>query len=136
MRQAEPMDQRTEEQIREVLPLYALGLLAADEARTVDDHLDGGCEACARELRGLREVAGEIPYGYKTVKPHPRVREKLLASITEKQPGAQVRKQKPGLEQPLPGVFVLKKDCGEWKTTPYEGVTVKILYFDKATKYI
>lgn len=130
------MDRRTEEQIREALPLYALGLLDSDEARTVTEHLESGCEACVRELKELREVAGEVPYAYHAVKPHPRVREKLLASIAGPQSASAAPKVKPGLEQPLPGVFVLKRDAGEWKSTPYEGVTVKILYFDKATKHI
>lgn len=126
------MDQRTEEQIREALPLYALGLLEGDEARTVAEHLDSGCDACTRELRGLREVAGELPYALRSVKPHPRVREKLLASIVAPEPP---KRAKSPLEQPLPGIFVLKKDAADWRKTPYEGVTYKLLYVDKETKF-
>jgi anti-sigma factor ChrR (cupin superfamily) len=136
MPQVDDMDQRTEEQIREALPLYALGLLEADEARTIAEHIDGGCDECARELRGLREVAGEIPYMLRSVKPHARVRDRLLASIAGDAPVPERPKRpKGGLEQPLPGVFVLKQDAGEWRSTPYTGITYKLLYFDKETKY-
>src|SRR5690242_12856117 len=135
MRQVDPMDQRTEEQIREALPLYALGLLEGDEERSVTDHLESGCKDCARELRGLREVVGAIPYALPTtVKPHPRVRERLLATIAAQAPKAPAPKpSKSGIEQPLPGIFVLKKDAGEWRRTPWTGVTYKLLFVDKET---
>lgn len=121
------MGDRKEEQIRDVLPLYALGLLDAEEARLVDEHLLTGCAACAHELREFREVAGQIPYAFRSVTPPPRVREKLLASITPK--------SNTSLEQPLPGIFVLKKDAGDWRKTPFAGVTYKLLYFDKESRF-
>lgn len=132
------MEQRTEEQIREALPLYALGLLEGDEARAIAEHLESGCHECARELRGLREVAGEIPYALRSMKPHVRVREKLLQTIAFEQPTAAAERPKRAkgrLEQPLPGIFVLKEDAAEWRPTPYPGVTYKLLYTDKETKY-
>jgi predicted ChrR family anti-sigma factor len=131
------MDARTEEQIREALPLYALGLLDGDEERAVSEHLKSGCKGCARELRGLREVAGELPSAMRSVKPHPRVREKLLAAITadERPPQPEKLRPKAGVDEPLPGVFVMKQGAGEWRSTPFPGVTFKLLYVDRETHY-
>ena len=47
MPRAETMQPRKEEEIRDVLPLYALGLADADEALAVDEHLLAGCADCA-----------------------------------------------------------------------------------------
>ena len=74
MPRAETMEARKEQEIRDVLPLYALCLVDADEALAVEEHLLAGCADCARELLELREVAGQIPYAFRSVTPPATIR--------------------------------------------------------------
>jgi hypothetical protein len=44
------------DQLKELLPLEAIGLLEGEEGRALAAHLSDGCEECAAELRQLRET--------------------------------------------------------------------------------
>jgi predicted ChrR family anti-sigma factor len=115
------------DEFAELLTCYAFGLLDEDEAKRVGEHLSQ-CSACAAELAALRETAADVPYALPDLNPHPRVRERVLAGLNGQ--------QRSSLEQPLPGVFVLRQSQQKWRKTPYEGVEYKILYVDKETKNV
>jgi anti-sigma-K factor RskA len=51
----------THEEIQADLALLALGTLDPDERRHLEEHLAGGCAACAQELSVWREVVGLLP---------------------------------------------------------------------------
>ena len=115
------------EAFAEVLTCYAFDLLDPEESREVADHV-GECAACAAEVKSLREAAADIPYALPDVNPHPRVRERVLANLNGN--------RRTQLEQPLPGVFVMRRSQQKWRKTPYEGVEYKILYVDNETKNV
>jgi anti-sigma factor ChrR (cupin superfamily) len=94
------------------------------EIVAVDEHV-AICVDCRAELQVLREVASEMPHALSGPKPHPRVKDKLMAAIS-RAPG------KP--EQPQEGVFVYR-DYG-WKKTPYPGVDYQVLYMDRDTQMV
>lgn len=63
--------------LRELLPLYALGVLDADEAQTVERALERD-PALAAELVAYQDSAGEL---VAPVEPSPDVKARLMASI-------------------------------------------------------
>lgn len=109
--------------------MYALGLLEQDDARIVEAHLASGCLVCAAELRMLQETVGEIPYAFLGPSPDAGLKAKILARIAA--PAQNIA----GLEEALPGIFVLRKTAGQWKQTPWPGVTYKTLFMDPQTEY-
>jgi anti-sigma factor ChrR (cupin superfamily) len=111
----------------ELLTCYAFDLLDADQAQSIADHL-AQCNSCAAEVKSLRETAADLPYALSDVNPHPRVRERVLRGLNGD--------RRASLEQPLPGVFVMRQSQQRWRKTPYEGVEYKILYVDAATKNV
>ncbi|HYZ85646.1 MAG TPA: cupin domain-containing protein [Bryobacteraceae bacterium] len=105
------------------LALYAFDLLEGTEALEMRQHLDSGCSICEAELIALRETAAAIPEA-DPVSPPDSVRERLLREIS-----------KP-LQEPLPGIFVVKPDRIDWRQTRFPGVSVKRLYVNEATQYM
>lgn len=108
----------------ELLTLYAFDLLEPPESAQIEQHL-AGCGACAAEIDQLRETAAVLPYALADVNPHPRLRQRVLASV---QGSGRIP-----TEQPLPGVFVVRKPNQQWKKSPFAGVEVKTLYVDRQT---
>ncbi|HUS07181.1 MAG TPA: cupin domain-containing protein [Bryobacteraceae bacterium] len=117
--------QHITDDLRETLALYVFQLLDAAERAAVDAHMAEGCSVCRLELSALRETAALIPQVLEDIKPHPRVKEKLLASI-----GANST-----LLEPIPGIFVLPQS-GDWKKTPFKGVWTKTLYVERETGFV
>jgi predicted ChrR family anti-sigma factor len=111
----------------ETLTLYAVGLAEADQVRLIDDHLSA-CNSCRTELRSFQEAAASLAYALPDVNPPARVRERVLSNVGES--------RKAPLEQPMPGVFVLREPQQRWRDTPYPGVQVKILYADPVSKSV
>jgi len=67
----------THEELRDLLPAYALDALAPDEARAVEAHL-ATCAECQAELRGLRQVAAELGTGVPVVTPPAALRRQVI----------------------------------------------------------
>lgn len=111
----------------ELLTLYAFDLLEPEESHQVEEHV-ACCHTCAAEVHSLRETAADLPYGRPDLQPHPRVRDRVLANVQGARKGS--------LEQPLPGVFVMRQPHQEWRKSPYPGVEIKILYVDRETKNV
>lgn len=117
--------QHMDDDLRETLALYVFGLLEEGESAAVDTHIAKGCSVCADEVKAFSQTAAAIPEALETIQPPPHLKQKVLESI---RPPA-------GLEQPLPGVFVLKQG-GDWKQTPLPGVSTKTLYIDPETSFV
>jgi quercetin dioxygenase-like cupin family protein len=105
------------DELREWALLYSLGLLDPDMASGFQQHLQTGCAVCQSELREFQEATAQAVYALPEAAPHPRVREKLLSQVGGGRPGR----------------TVLRSDEGEWKATPFPGVTSKLLFFDRQT---
>src|SRR5689334_22726169 len=111
----------------DALPLYVFGLLTQEEARAVDAHLASGCAECREELSALEGTAGELPHSLEAVKPHARVKEKLMSAIAEPP-------RRSPYEEVTPGIFVQTAERQRWRKTPFKGVEFKILYVDPITR--
>jgi len=66
--------------IRELLPLHALGALDGDEAARVDAAVAAD-PALRAELDGYLDVTGELPIGLEPIEPSPSVRDRLMNSV-------------------------------------------------------
>jgi len=66
--------------VRELLPLYALGILEADEVNVVERAVASDA-ALAAELASYQQTAGAIGTAIEPVAPPPEVKQRLLASV-------------------------------------------------------
>ena len=91
--------------------LYALGSLAAAEARDFERHLaDDDCDVCRRQVDAMAGVCGDLAIAPSPATPSPAVRSRLLREV-----GATP-----------PGVAYTSSDDGEWiELKP--GLSVKLL---------
>lgn len=70
----------THEEMRDLVPAYAVDALEPEEARAFEAHLQG-CEACREEVTRLQEVTAQLATGVATVEPPPWLREQVLAAV-------------------------------------------------------
>jgi anti-sigma-K factor RskA len=70
----------THEELRDLIPAYALDALEPEAARTVEAHLPG-CDECREELSSLQAVAAELAAGIAPVEPPAALRERVLARV-------------------------------------------------------
>jgi anti-sigma factor ChrR (cupin superfamily) len=66
--------------VRELLPLYALGILESEEARVVERAVAANPELAA-ELAAYQQTAGELGSVIQPVAPSPEVKQRLMASV-------------------------------------------------------
>jgi putative transcriptional regulator len=66
--------------VRELLPLYALGILESDEVSVVERAIAGDAELAA-ELAAYQQIAGALGSVTRPVAPPPDVLQRLLASV-------------------------------------------------------
>jgi anti-sigma factor ChrR (cupin superfamily) len=116
-----------EEELEENAALYALGALNQHEARSLDQHLEEGCEVCAAELKEFESVVEALGHAAPEAAPPAGAREKLLSLLSaEPQPHAPVpTAEEDEAQKPL----VVRADEGRW----YEmsaGVLCKRLFVD------
>jgi anti-sigma-K factor RskA len=71
---------RDPERLEDDLAAYALGALHADEAATLERHVDG-CDACAERLRWLQPAVDLLPASVEQRTPPPRLRENLMEVV-------------------------------------------------------
>ena len=69
------------EEIRELLPLHALGMLEAAEAAEVRAHLAAGCPHCGGEMAASGETVAQIPFSLQEEEPSPMAKARLMAAI-------------------------------------------------------
>lgn len=129
----------TEDAMRELAALYALGALGQHEARAFEEHLEEGCEGCAAELREMREAAEALAVAAPALDPPAGAREKLLARVAAEEDGRREPRGGGGerREQRAPqftgasDFVVVRKDEGEWFETADAGVFAKVLFVDR-----
>ena len=70
---------RAHEEMLELVSVYALGTLDADDLEAFEAHLEAGCEECEQELRLALSVADDLVAGLEPVAPSASLRDALLA---------------------------------------------------------
>jgi len=113
------------EALREELALYAFGLLDHDQGAAIARHLDSGCAVCNEELRAVANVCISLAASADPVEPPPELKDRVLTRFRTE--------HRSGREEPAPGLYIIRDGTGEWKPTPWQGITWKRLYLDKST---
>ncbi len=75
----------THEELRDLIPAYALDALDPDAARAVEAHLRA-CDECRGEVSSLQAVAAELAAGVAPVEPPPALRARVLAAVRPRRP--------------------------------------------------
>lgn len=109
------------DEIRAQAALYALGLLADEEARAVEAQLAAGEPRWVEEVAACRSVTDDLAYAARPQAPPPAARQRVLEAIGEPPPARQERD----------GVRFVHPDRLGWRRTPFAGVEVKILHLDR-----
>lgn len=121
------------EDLMELLPLRALGVLEGTEAAALDDHLRGGCGICASELKQLEMTTGMLAYSVPPVAPPAALRARILeaarADSGSVAPAQQVWKSWAQAPPAAGSLQVTRAGEGDWETAA-EGVDVKRLSYD------
>jgi len=71
------------QELKDLLPLYALGGLDDESTTVVERHLAEPCGSCAAELREWQELVGLIPLGVTPAGLSTAVKERLMARVNE-----------------------------------------------------
>jgi anti-sigma factor ChrR (cupin superfamily) len=117
--------------------LYALGTLEGEEARAFEAHIEGGCDACAAELREFESVVGSLGLAAPDAEPPARARESLLERLAAGDGSELKDKEGAGTEADPSrslcgeGFLVVRAGEGQWLPTGDAGVSFKLLYTDR-----
>jgi anti-sigma-K factor RskA len=90
----------TREEVIELIPLYAVGALDADEARVMEDYLRDASSGDLQELADWREVVSILPLALPAATPSPLVKDRLMARIAEEAESQPLTTQAPAIEAP------------------------------------
>lgn len=77
-------DVHSVEQAQEQAALYSVGAMPAEDAVRFEEHLRRGCDACERELRSFRAVAGDLGLSADAARPGSGVRAAVLERFAER----------------------------------------------------
>jgi len=123
------MNHTVNEEIEELAPLYALGVLTQHEARAFEEHLAEGCVACLEEIQGFETVVGLLGASAPKAEPSDDVREKLLKSVSKEEESAATS---PTLEEnAMPQSLTIRAGEGKWQEA-FKGVYLKNLFVDES----
>ena len=100
----------------ELASLYALGVLAPQEAAAFEAHLREGCRVCQKELDGFAALVGPLGYAAPPARPRAEVRERLLSRL-----------------QAESSSTIIHSTEGAWETIDVQGLLLKFLLRDQAT---
>ncbi len=92
------------DEVRELVPLYALGALDAETARAVEASLRKASLEQQREIADLREIAALLPYALPQTPPPAHLREQLLDRLVSESQGTPIEtaRAEPSLEPSAP----------------------------------
>ncbi|MBA3241667.1 MAG: cupin domain-containing protein [Acidobacteria bacterium] len=129
---------QTEDTACELAALYALGALDREEARSFEEHLGGGCAACAVDVAEFVKTGAALAWGTPPRTPPEGVREKLLARVSaqaqDAPPEARAASSEARPASTAAGaldLLVVRAGEGEWAETSDPGVSVKLLFVDR-----
>jgi len=121
-------DRQAAHEMTDIAVLYSLGALSQHEARSFEEHIAAGCDACRAELESFDFTVGALAFGAPEEPPPDRVRAALLAAVS-----TSVTEQTVGPVQTDDGPFVsILASEGSWQEVR-EGVLLKKLHVDQAT---
>ncbi len=117
----------TPEKIGDLACLYALGVLDGKESRLLEQAA-GIDPALQEEMAEWHEVSSRLGLAAQTCEPSPELRAKLLTEVHRNKMGS-----RPLLQEEVSGIHVLRNGSGKWRSTPYAGVSAKLLFLDKVS---
>ncbi|MEK6323988.1 MAG: cupin domain-containing protein [Acidobacteriota bacterium] len=121
-------DRAAAHEMTDVAALYALGALSLHEARSFEQHLAEGCDACSAELESFAQTVRALAFSAPDEQPPARVRAELLTRLSKSASG-QPTAVKTGASKQF--VSVLASD-GEWREVQ-KGVLLKRIHLDQAS---
>ena len=113
----------------ELACLNVLGMLDPSDRERLEREQTTNAELRAEALT-YEEVAAQIGLAVPAVKPSPRLKDRLMASIAKPKPKARPSE----LEELEPGIHVARAEQGTWRKTPFPGITFRQLYMDPLTR--
>ncbi|HEX9000432.1 MAG TPA: cupin domain-containing protein [Blastocatellia bacterium] len=121
----------TEEQMQEMMALYALGALAEDEAWAMKNFLAENRNGPTEELKAFETIATYLAFAAPEQTPPLKIRQKLLAvAAQERRPLAQETFSLPFVPpSEVTPFFSLHADQGEWQEIG-PGMSAKTLFAD------
>ena len=120
------MNHHAADPMKDRAALYALGTLTQNEARAFEDHLAGGCDDCAAELRASEQVTRSLAFLEAEVEPPPRVFDRIVGFITH------TPRPEPATAHAHGQLTTVRKDEGQWfESSP--GVMAKRLFENPET---
>jgi quercetin dioxygenase-like cupin family protein len=100
----------------ELASLYALGVLAPQEAAAFEAHLCEGCRICQKELDGFAALIGPLGYAVPPAHPRAEVCGRLLSRLQAERDST-----------------ITHSTEGVWETIDGQGILLKFLLRDQAT---
>jgi anti-sigma factor ChrR (cupin superfamily) len=121
------MKHSADDQIKELIALYAFGVLTPEEISDVKTHLLE-CSECLEEFHSFETVVGTISYNITPITPSITAKEKIFAAI-ETPLANSIKDEKVVERKPLNPeyFFTLKANEGEWQEIS-KGVFSKTLF--------
>jgi len=110
------------EEAQERAALYSLGAVPADEAKSFEEHLSAGCDACARELAAFTAVVDQLSLVAPPERPADHVRSAFLARVSE-----------PRFEED--GVLFVRSGQMPWQASSIPQVSRKQLFRNEESGY-
>ncbi len=100
--------------------LYALGALAPDKARAMEERLRCGCSLCLAEVQHYSLVAEQLALSVEPIEPPRDLRQRLLERI------------QPSLEPAVAEhMTIVRSNDGDWVRMPFPGVEIRSLIGQK-----
>jgi anti-sigma factor ChrR (cupin superfamily) len=123
----------TEEQMQEIMALYALGALADEEAWALENHLTENRNGLAEDLKAFEMVAAHLAFAASEQAPPLELRQNLLALVAqEASPSAKEIFSLPVTSAPqFSQFFSLLANEGEWQEFG-PGMSAKTLFVDQS----
>lgn len=108
----------TQDEVKELIPLYAVGALDGEERRALEEYLRSAPPDEQRELAEWREIAASLPLALPEQAPPPALRARLLENISTPEPStarvlpfAPPQKSAPRARQWLPLAAAIALAC-------------------------
>ncbi len=125
----------------ELAALYCSGAMPGEELAAFEAHLRSGCQPCAAAVHSYGATVDALIGEIEPVTPAPELRQKLLDRIAQphSEPAStgdpQIWKHW-NSDPTLGGLFIRRKEDGDWENTGVTGVRVRRLFVDQRRNQI